>query len=404
MAILDSSDDNTDLLLWKYVTDYCNLKKMEWHKNMDKKIYRKYAYAMIRLTGCAIDNKIPDKKRIEMYELSLLFQVCQEHNLTAAVAYALESAGIVDDDFKQAKEKAIRKNILFDAERNKIMNIMEQKGIWHMALKGAVLKDYYPKLGMRQMADNDILIDGNYRSEVKDIMLGEGFISHTYADGMVDEYYKEPVYNFELHSELFTEDFIPELHDYYINIKERLVKDNNKEFGYHFTQEDFYIYFTAHEYKHYKKGGTGVRSLLDTYIFMRKFSDELDWKYLYGELEKLGIKEYEQEQRLLAFRLFQKEKLSVEDRRELDYYIYSGTYGTLENSMNNALENKADNSVLRYLFRKAFPPLVNYKVYFPWAYRHKVLIPIAWLYRLVRGVFTRREKFVNEIKSLLKKR
>lgn len=39
----------------------------------------------------------------------------------------------------------------------------------------------------------------------------------------------------------------------------------------HFSREDFYIYLVAHEYKHYFLGGTSLRSLADTYIYLKKY-------------------------------------------------------------------------------------------------------------------------------------
>ena len=102
---------------------------------MTKEEYRKNAYDMIYLTACAVNGKVPDENRIQALDLPSLFRVCQEHILTACVAYALESAGIRDHDFSQAKEKSIRKNILFDAERKKILAELERKNLVY-ALKG----------------------------------------------------------------------------------------------------------------------------------------------------------------------------------------------------------------------------------------------------------------------------
>ena len=142
---------------------------------MDKKEYRRNAKAMIYLISCIINNRTPDKEKLQTIKLSQLYFVCEKHNLTACTAYALESAGIDDHEFKQAKENAIRKNILLDAERSKIFARFERENIKYMPLKGAILKDYYPRSGMRQMSDNDILIDSKRREDTKNIMLEYGF-------------------------------------------------------------------------------------------------------------------------------------------------------------------------------------------------------------------------------------
>ena len=86
---------------------------------MEKREFRKNAADMIYLTACAINNKKPRQERIDNLDLPKLFEVCQKHILTACVAYALESAGIKDNDFTQAKEKAIRK--LRNSARSKLL-------------------------------------------------------------------------------------------------------------------------------------------------------------------------------------------------------------------------------------------------------------------------------------------
>ena len=84
---------------------------------MEKSEFRNTAEDMIDLTACAVNNRKPSQERIVDLDLTKLFEVCQEHILTACAAYVLESVGIKDNEFTQAKEKAVRKNILLDAER-----------------------------------------------------------------------------------------------------------------------------------------------------------------------------------------------------------------------------------------------------------------------------------------------
>ena len=246
---------------------------------MEKAEFRRNAADMIYLTACAVNGRKPKQERIDRLDLPKLFEVCQKHILTACVAYALESAGVKDNDFTQAKEKAIRKNILLDAERVKILQKLEAEKIWYMPLKGALLHNWYPKLGMRQMSDNDILFDISRREDVRNIMYDFGYRLKSKLE-VVDEYLKEPVYNFEMHGELFMEYQVGAMADYYRGIKSRMLKDDNNEYGYHFSNEEYYLFMLAHEYKHFTDGGTGVRSLVDTYVFLNIYADLLDWDYL----------------------------------------------------------------------------------------------------------------------------
>ena len=237
---------------------------------MEKEKFHKNAYDMIYLTRCAMDGKKPDPEHLQDLNLEELFEVCEKHTMTACVAYALESAGIRDNRFSQAKEKSIRKNVLLDADRKKVLSRLEQEKIWYMPLKGAIMKDWYPKLGMRQMSDNDILYDGAYREKVRDIMLEIGFTCEHFGTGHDDSYYKQPVSNFEMHHALFSVSHAGKAYDYYKDVKERLLKDETNEYGYHFSIEDFYIYMTAHEYRHYENRGTGGTQFVRYLCFCQK--------------------------------------------------------------------------------------------------------------------------------------
>ena len=364
---------------------------------MDKNTYRHTAYQMIRLVRCALTGRTPDREWTKSLDLPVLFEVCENHILTACAAYALEAAGIHDPQFTEAKAKAIRKNILLDAERRAILARLEQSKIWYMPLKGALLKDWYPKLGMRQMSDNDILYDGRYRERVRDILLERGYICDHFGKGPDDAYLKEPVYNFEMHHHLFIESNTGGFHSYYENVKDRLLKDEGNAFGYHFRPEDFYLYMTAHEYKHFAGGGTGVRSLADTYVFIQKYGDVLDWDYLHTELEKMQLTEYERQNRELAMKLFSCARLSEEEKQRLDYYILSGTYGNLKNHVENRVLNTENSSKANYIFHRFFPTTAQLKSIWPFFYRHKWLLPILWIYRPIYGLLFNRKKLINEL-------
>lgn len=55
---------------------------------------------------------------------------------------------------------------------------------------------------MREMADNDLLIDERYREDIKKYMLNRGYSIHFAGVTNHDEYTKPPVYNFEFHTRL----------------------------------------------------------------------------------------------------------------------------------------------------------------------------------------------------------
>ncbi|MBQ8921276.1 MAG: nucleotidyltransferase family protein [Oscillospiraceae bacterium] len=368
---------------------------------MDEKEKIRTAMRMIALVRCALNGETPSQQFVQRLDPEKLFQVCEAHILTACAAYALESAGIHDKRFTEAKYKAIRKNILLDAERQRVLNRLEDEGIWYLPLKGAILHNWYPQPGMRQMCDNDILYDPDARERIREIMLGLGFTNDRFGISHNDAYFKPPVCNFEMHHELFLAIDHKQTVRYYADVKSRLRRDAGRRYAYSFRPEDFYIYVTAHEYKHFSKGGTGVRSLADTYVILRKYENIYDWDYIRAELKKLGLTEFEAENRLLAQKLFTGGDLNAEDKRRLRYYILSGTYGIHAHRVSNRMQ-EANQSKLRYLAKRLFPDSGFIKEFYPFFYRHKALVPLLWVYRPVHALAAKRNLVIPELKLLFR--
>ena len=368
---------------------------------MTKHDYKQNAYYLLYLIRFVLQSKTSSKDKLDKMDLSHLYQVAQAHSLTAMATYALESAGIHDKAFTEAKNKAIRKNIVLDVERERVFTEFEKAGIWYMPLKGIILKDYYPQIGMRQMADNDILFDSSRRSDVRSIMEDSGFTTESFDKGNHDVYHKEPVLNFEMHVSLFSDAGSSQLYKYYENVKDRLIKEDNTDYEYKFTPEDFYIYITAHEYKHFSKGGTGLRSLVDSYIILKNRSKDFNFDYVKNELSKLGISEYEQKRRNLSLKLFDGIKIDTEEKQLLDQYIFSGTYGTIENIVHNSTDGTIG-SKIRYIRERLFLTMPQIKNSYPFFYKHKLLLPVLFFYRLGLMVTKSRKRVISEIKTLVR--
>ena len=351
--------------------------------------YRSAIMDVVYLSACAVEGRTPDAGRVERMDLTALFRAADRHLLTGITAAALESAGVKDAAFKQSLGMAIRREALFDLERAAVLEKLEEAGIWYLPLKGCILKDLYPAIGMRQMADNDILYDNTRTDEVRAIMEGLGFSTdENFGRGVHDHYLKPPVINFEMHRTLFAGNHDGRLKDYYREVKSRLLLNEGSRCGYHFSDADFYLYLLAHEYKHYAAGGTGLRSVLDTWVYLRAKQGALDWDYIAEELEKLGLTDFEARNRSLALHLFAGDALTEADARMLDYILSSGTYGTLQNRVNNRLAECGNGPLrkVRYTARRIFLPMKVIRASFPVFAKYPVLLPALPFYRVFRGL------------------
>ena len=355
------------------------------------------AQDVIYLVKCAVKEEIPDLTRIE--DTEAIYSYAAQHKLTAAVAMALESAGQKDKQSNLAIANALKRKVIFEKAWAQVKEALEKSGIWYMPLKGMILKDYYPKPGMREMGDHDILFDADRADDVKAIMEGLGYETSSFGSSNHDCYNKLPFLRFEMHQALFGPRHDEKLYEYYRDVDKRLLGEGYEK---HFSPEDFYLYVTAHEYKHYTNKGTGLRSLLDTYVYLQK--ETLDMAYVAAEAEKLGMATFEAANRSLAQHLFSGGELTEDDKEMLAYMLSSGVYGTREHRVENVM-SKHEWGKLQYVLNRFFVPVSKknkeYAAYaraFPFFYKYRIFLPFLPFYRAFRAMKSGR--FNAEVKVI----
>ena len=374
---------------------------------------------LLYLMACALQGVSAREEILADADLKQLLIMARKHSVASMVCMALEKTAIFADadeaakkQWLEVKNKAVRKNMLLDAERKAILHELEIQGIWYMPLKGSILKDWYPKPGMREMADNDILFDPSGREQVWEIFQNRGYktVSFGKLNHDVDE--KAPIYNFEMHVSLFLGRY-KELAEQYENVKELLLPVDGTAYQFAFTPEDFYVFALAHAHKHYSHSGTGVRTLADIYVMDRHLGDIMDRDEVEQKLTQLGIAEYEQHSRVLAEKLFSAVRplaeieLTEDEKEMLLYYCVATTYGTFDNRVNNRLHDLQENSEditlwtkLKYCGVRLFPGREFCKLYYPFVYRHPWTLPFFWVWRIVDKGITHRRKVKQELKAL----
>ena len=380
------------------------------------------AQDLLYLLGCALQQKVPDTEAVRRMDMKALLSMSRYHKVGAMAAMALdlseEGGGPVISAqdrkaWQQLRDRAIRKNVLFDAEREKILAHFDGAGIWYLPLKGILLQGDYPRYGMREMSDNDILYDRTFQNSVRDYMQSQGYEVKAFGHTAHDIYHKPPVFNFELHTMLFDYRMGRDVTDYYADVKDRLQKDPGNACGYHFLPDDFYIYVTVHAFKHYRHGGTGFRALTDNYVMRHLARDERDWEYIDQELARLGILETDRTIRSLADRLFDDPRpdgmaaLSADERKMLAYLTGSGAYGTEANHTRNELRSLQEDgkpisrkTKAKYVLRRIFPSMAHMKRASALVSRFPFIAPLWWVYRNIRAVLFRRRKLKTEMSVL----
>ena len=373
---------------------------------------------LLYLCGRALAGEAAELERVSRMDLARVHALAVTQSLSALAYYGLESAfagGTAPSAplaaWRSERDKSVRRQLLFGAERAQILAWMRANGIWYALLKGAVLADWYPRVGMREFSDNDILYDASRRADLARFFRERGYARNAegHAAGMDDSFSKEPVYRFEMHRRMFSGYSSPAIARYFDDVEERLIAEEGSPCARRLSCEDFYLYLIAHAFKHHNSGGTGVRILCDMRVFHEHVGAELDGDYVARELAALGLAEFAGSLERLAASVFERgfdpAELCDEDSEVLCALTSYGTYGTVEHQAELKVERKEQQGISngRYLFRRFVPDDAWWDANFPFANKHRwARVPLL-LFRYARAVVEpeRRARIVAEVKALL---
>ena len=374
---------------------------------------------MIYLAACALRSVAPSIERVRKMDIAEVYKMAKFHSMNTIVYISLTSfiengEGVIDNATAALMRRdfgtALKKLFALEAERAALIKYLEDKGAWYLTLKGVILKDLYPKMGMRQMADNDILVNPAYAKQIKKYFVSRGYDIYSYGKGCHDVYFKDMV-TFEIHHSLTSNSKKFDLVRPFCNAAIERSLLNATSPALRLSDEDFYVYFIYHTYKHFSRSGCGVRPLMDIYVYISAKGEALDFAYIDDTLRMMGLSDFEKTVRELSLKLFSSEgtvgidELSRLELENLKYFITSGTFGTQGQLIKNNLDNIAESKKitprvkLKYLLGRIFPPFEYYKLAHPVLHKFILTIPILWLIRLFRG-FVSVRSVRYEIESL----
>ena len=364
---------------------------------------RDAAYQLLELTGSLFEVKEYSKDQAERLNVERLYHVSKSFGMAALADYALRRVGCKSIIFDNALEKSQRRSLLYDVECQTILKRLAKAEIYGCPLKGMVIKQIYPILGLREMIDMDIFVCGD-RERVRDLMIGLGYQVKIYGESNHDVYVKPPMFCVELHHQLIDGEAFPSAVKYYDDYAARLITDANGIYLLSQTKEDFYVYMLAHMYKHYTLTGIGVRALTDVAVYCRRYKHSIDTLYIERELEQLGIHEFEQQVRDLTKHIFDPRSLSPKEKSFLDDFILCGAYGSKEryyrNIVNKKVHSAQKSSKWKYIKGRLRVPKKAYQKY-PVLSKHRILVPPYAVYRFGKAVFDKNHNALKELKTVV---
>lgn len=369
-------------------------------------ICAQYCLDLIR----AVMQEQPVPRMPEGVTLEELYVFSRMHSVEALVYHGLCQLDLDEEDpiwrsWDNRAQMLLTQSIVQLAERDELFAVLQETGMEILPVKGCWLKECYPQIDFRQMADMDVLIHREDREQGRKIMLGRGYQEDTgERSPHHDGYQKKPYLAAELHLQLLPSSNAHS--SYYDHIWDRAEAVEGQPRMKRLRPEDEYIFYFLHMKKHLEDAGCGIRSILDCVVF-RDTYPEMDRAYLQQEFQNLGVWQLVQQVESLSESWFWTGKplpdslLPVADR-----VLWAGTYGNLEDwyvRRMDELKQKYKNPVVLqivYWSSRFFRPMEEMKFNYPILEKLPVLLPVMWVVRIVKKCIAKPQALWSHVQKI----
>lgn len=259
-----------------------------------------------------------------------------------------------------------------------------------VAMKGYILRQYYPVPELRTYGDVDLTIRPEDRAKCHQLMLDWGFAPgedwepvYSYRRG--EEYY-------ELHTRLLdvlpTGD--PALADYFADPWQHAVKSPDE--GWQFTPRYHFVYLIAHIAKHLRGGGSGLRMYLDIAAFLLSHDSNMNWEEVRQDLEHIGLWPCANGVLTAVSRWFGVESPlplqapTVEQWTLFQSFVFlGGVFGQAEpEQQTHSALSRTHRGRAGAVTARLFPSARTIETRYTYLQKRPWLLPVAWVHRLVR--------------------
>lgn len=311
--------------------------------------------------------------------------LAKQHNVLGLAYDGLKGQTMpaeVEQFMSSAYHQAIFREAQLEHTKNQLQEKLTQAQVKHIFLKGACLKHSYPIPALRTMSDLDILVYTQDYKTIDEISLELGAQQHP-GDGNHRNFGFPGGVTVEFHPNLLHH-ATPVGTD--INPGWQYAKKDCPTSSIELTEEGLYLSIICHLANHFVAGGVGVRFVLDVWVCRNLRKEPIDRAFVEQELEAFGLLSFTQKIEALAQAWFGTGEMTPELEELAEYILTSGSHGTEERAMLNAVSLSKGGSRKSALWSKIFYPREELEDRFPWAKGKPWLLPAAWCARAYKAV------------------
>lgn len=325
------------------------------------------------IQGALVCNKIPE---LDSPDWAQLFYLSKLHNVVSLGYEFMKRMPVEDGPDQELRKRWKYENdqctfqcMYQQAALEELKGCFEREQIPVILLKGAVLREYYPREDLRTMADLDILIRKEDISRIRSLLSCMGYKAGAVDSRNEDVYTRDECVTLEVHRELFWKQ------DAWNEYFQHVWKRTEKLPGYNWVQimnpEDFYFHLLGHMIHHMHNGGIGIKAFLDLKIFREQNRERLETEEFQDILKEFHLERLDEN----VEKLFQswKGENQTDPLMEAwtEFIMNCGAYGEVGNfiitnpAFSDFQENQRKGFRYRYIWRRLFPSYEEMKHMYP---------------------------------------
>lgn len=299
-------------------------------------------------------------------------------------------------------------------EVTKVLDEFNIEKIQAVALKGLVVREFYPKPEQRTMGDADLIVKEDDLNKVTSILESLGYKSSDHDYHHHIRFKHENHLDIEVHWVLGNGIFFDSVSSIEDNIWETCTPVNiGGSSALSLSLEDMTLHLITHMVNHIKDAGFGIRQLCDLVVLVEKQGHLIDWSLFNKKVKECNIIKFTSVIFNICNKLFDMEVPSgiyIESIDEENVNIFineifsNGVFGKRHIhkqfaglSACDSDENKIRKGYIKKVSYIIFGPIDKWGEKYNYAKKNKILIPIAYAHKVLYGIFgnkfTLKEKF-----------
>ncbi|MDD6646046.1 MAG: nucleotidyltransferase family protein [Oscillospiraceae bacterium] len=371
-------------------------------------LYLQYGGYLAKLLASLIKSETPPKPTFDL-DWEKFFEFCKSHKVENMVYSQLKNLNLVPKETLEKFGGANACMCVAEAKQEilsqKIFSAFEREKVSYLPLKGIVIKKLYPVENYRTSNDVDILVKQKDFQKAEKVLqeLGYSFLGESNRDNDYHKGYSKGVVHIELHSHLTPRDSLQR--EYFNTAFDRAVCSNINPYRFDMTDEDLYIYTLYHLYKHFVKGGVGVRYFLDMYILKDKLS--LDMCYVENELQKIGLKKFEKTVTELSQVFFDNSPMDNRLKKLARFVYVSGAHGATpfyvvsKFSGEGTSKNHSFINRVKFYYDSWFIGRKAMSIRYPILNKHGFLLPFCYIHKGIYTLFCKPEAIKEQADKMV---